>query len=98
VAETVYLTITRQQMLDSRFKAGHRDQPDAQYYGQRSIGYTEFKISSVQMGGHWHAIVVLADGTRVEIDEDRDESELVRQRRRKHRLPVVPAGKPITSG
>jgi hypothetical protein len=72
VAETVYLTMTRQQLLDVRAKASHRDQPDALYYGQRIIGYHEFMTGSVHFGGHWHAIVVLADGTRVEIDEVRD--------------------------
>ena len=64
--------MTRQQMLDSRAKAGHRDQPDALYYGQRSIVYNEFKAGSLQLGVLLHAIVVLADGTRVEIDEDRN--------------------------
>jgi len=36
------------------------------YRGQRIIGYREI------MGGdnHWHAQVVLADGTRVYLDEE----------------------------
>jgi hypothetical protein len=72
VAETAFLTMTRQQLLDIRAKADHRDQAEARYYSHRSISYTEFKIGSLQMGDHWHAIVVLADGTRVEIDEERD--------------------------
>jgi hypothetical protein len=49
------------------------------------------------MGAQWHAIVVLADGTRVEIDEERDEGDCVRQRRRKHRLPGAPAGRSVRS-
>jgi hypothetical protein len=72
MAETVYLSMTRQQMLRLRTKAGHRDQPDVLYYGQRIIGYHEFKTGSLHLGGHWHAIVVLADGARVEVDEERD--------------------------
>jgi hypothetical protein len=72
MAETVYLTMTRQQLLELHAKATNRERPDALYYGQRIIGYHEFKTDSLPMGGHWHAVVVLADGTRVEIDEERD--------------------------
>jgi hypothetical protein len=42
MAETVHLSMTRQQLLDVRARADHRDQPDALYYGQRIIGYHEF--------------------------------------------------------
>ena len=59
-------------MLDIRAKADHRNQPDALYHGQYNIGYHEFKTGSLHLGGHRHAIVVLADGTRVEIDDERD--------------------------
>jgi hypothetical protein len=69
MAETTYLTMTRNQMLDVRWKADNRDQPDALYYGQRIIGYREYKTGGPGTPGHWRAIVVLADGTRVEIDE-----------------------------
>jgi hypothetical protein len=69
MAETTYLTMSREKMLDVRYKADNRDQPDALYYGQRIIGYREFKTGSLHMPGHWRAIVVLADGTRIEIDE-----------------------------
>jgi hypothetical protein len=37
--------MTRQQMLDTRAKADHRNQPDARYDGQRIIGYNEFKAA-----------------------------------------------------
>jgi hypothetical protein len=70
MAETTYLTMTREKMLDVRYKADNRDQPDALYYGQRIIGFREFKTGSLGgESGHWRAIVALADGTRIEIDE-----------------------------
>jgi hypothetical protein len=72
MAETVYLTMARQQMLDVRAKAANRERPESSYCGQLIIGYHEFRTGGVQLGGQRHAIVVLADGTRVEIDEDRD--------------------------
>jgi hypothetical protein len=62
-------------MLDIRANADHRNQPDARYDGQRIIGYSEFTTARLQMGGHWHATVVLADGTRVEIDEIDEERD-----------------------
>jgi hypothetical protein len=58
VAETVYLTMTRQRMLDSRAAAGHRDQPDALSYGQRMIGYHDFKTGNLHMGGQRLANVI----------------------------------------
>jgi hypothetical protein len=64
--------MTRPQVLDIRAKAGHRAQPDGRYYGQRIIGYTEFKAGNVHLGGQWHAIVVLAVDTRVKIVEERE--------------------------
>jgi hypothetical protein len=70
MAETTYLTMTREKMLDVRHKADNREQPDSLCYGQRIIGYRELKTGSLYMGGHWRAIVVLADGTRIEIDEE----------------------------
>jgi hypothetical protein len=69
MSETTYLTMTREEMLDVRWKADHRDQPDALLYGQRIIGFSEFHTGSLGMGGHWRATVVLADGSRIEIDE-----------------------------
>jgi hypothetical protein len=67
--ETVYLT--RTDMLDIRWKADHRDQPGSLYCGQRIIGYSEWKSSSLGMPSHWLGVVVLADGTRLEIVEER---------------------------
>jgi hypothetical protein len=69
MAETTYLTMTREQMLAVRWRADNRDQPDALYYGQRIIGYREFKTGGLGAPGHWRAIVVLADETRIEIAE-----------------------------
>jgi hypothetical protein len=43
MAETTYLTMTREKMLDVRWKADNRDQPDALYYGQRIIDNREFR-------------------------------------------------------
>jgi hypothetical protein len=69
MAETTYITMTREEMLDVRWKADNREQPDALYYGQRIIGYREWKGGDLHTPGHWYAIVVLADGTRIGIDE-----------------------------
>jgi hypothetical protein len=70
MAETTYLTMTREKMLDVRWKADNREQPDALYSGQRIIGYSEYHTGSLGGDhGHWRAIVVLADGTRIEIGE-----------------------------
>jgi hypothetical protein len=82
MAETVYLTMSRQHMLDIRAKADLSGQPNALYYGQRIIGYHEFTTGSGRRGGHWHATVVLADGTRVVIDEDPDEVRSIPPRHR----------------
>jgi hypothetical protein len=71
MSDTIHEAMTRDDMLDVRWKADNRDQPESLYHGQRIIGYSEFHTGSLGMGGHWRAIVVLADGTRIEIDEER---------------------------
>jgi hypothetical protein len=73
VAESFYLTKTRDQMLDVRYKADNREQPDGLFQGQRIIGFREWKSGSLGgEPGQWCAIVVLADGTRVWRDEGRE--------------------------
>jgi hypothetical protein len=67
--ETIYLTRTRDEMLDIRAKADTCDQPGSLYRGQRIAGYREWKTGSDYTPGFWRAVVVLADGMRVEIDE-----------------------------
>jgi hypothetical protein len=67
--ETIYLTRTRDEMLDIRAKADTCDRAGSLYRGQRIVGYREWKIGSVHTLGFWRAVVVLADGMRVEIDE-----------------------------
>jgi hypothetical protein len=69
VEETIYLTRTRDEMLNIRAKADTRDQAGSLYRGQRIVGYREWRIGSVYTPGFWRAVVVLADGMRVEIDE-----------------------------
>jgi hypothetical protein len=60
---TVYLS--RDKMLDVRESADNGEQPWALYEEPRIIGYRESR------GGdhHWHAQLVLADGTRVFLGE-----------------------------
>ncbi len=59
------VTVTRKQMLAVRELAEKRMLPTSLFWGERIIGYRESK------GGdhHWHAQVVLANGTRVFLDE-----------------------------
>ena len=67
--ESIYFTMTRDEMLDIRAKAATFYQPSSLFRGQRIAGYREWKIGSVYMPGFWRAVVVLADGLRIEIDE-----------------------------
>ena len=67
--ESIYFTMTRDDMLDIRAKAETFYQPNALFRGQRIAGYREWKTSSIYTSGFWRAVVVLADGLRVEIDE-----------------------------
>jgi hypothetical protein len=67
--ESIYFTMTRDEMLDIRAKAETFYQPNSLFRGQRIAGYREWKISSIYTSGFWRAVVVLADGLRVEIDE-----------------------------
>jgi hypothetical protein len=67
--ETIYFTMTRDEMLDIRAKAETFYQPSSLYRGQRIAGYREWKLSSAYTQGFWRAVVVLADGRRIEIDE-----------------------------
>jgi hypothetical protein len=59
------VTVPRKQMLAVRELADKRMLPTSLFWGERIIGYRE------SMGGdsRWHAQVVLADGTRVFLDE-----------------------------
>ena len=41
--ETIYFTMTRDEMLDIRAKAETFDQPSSLYRGQRIVGYREWK-------------------------------------------------------
>jgi hypothetical protein len=62
--------MTREKMLELRWKAAHSDQPGALYHGQRIIGYGEWKGGSLHMPSPWHVVVALADGSRIGIDEE----------------------------
>jgi hypothetical protein len=68
--EEVYMT--HQEMLDLRDKADTRDQPGSLYRGQRIVGWSMWKTGTLGTYGLWRAVIVLADGTRLEIVEDRD--------------------------
>jgi hypothetical protein len=63
------VTMTRHDMLAIRWKADHREQPDARYHGQRISGYSEWKAPDSGSGGVWRAVLVLADGERLELVE-----------------------------
>jgi hypothetical protein len=67
--EAIYFTMTREEMLAIRMKAETFYQPSSLFRGQRIAGYREWKISSVYTPGFWRAVLVLADGMRIEIDE-----------------------------
>jgi hypothetical protein len=67
--ETIYFTMTRDEMLHIRAKAETFHQPGSLYRGQRIAGYREWKIGCASAPGFWRAVVVLADGMRIEIDE-----------------------------
>ncbi len=59
--------MSRDKMLDVRENADNGDQPCALYEGQRIIGYREWKGGTLYMPGAWCAVLVLADGTRLQI-------------------------------
>jgi hypothetical protein len=67
--ESLYFTMTRDEMLDIRAKAETFYQSSSLFKGQRIAGYREWKIGSGYTAGFWRAVVVLADGMRIEIDE-----------------------------
>jgi hypothetical protein len=66
---TIRETMTHEQMLELQWKADNRDQPDSLYPGQRIVGSRMWRGGSLYMPGPWNAVVMLADGTRVEIVE-----------------------------
>jgi hypothetical protein len=61
--------MTRHDMLAIRWKADHREQPDARYHGQRITGYSEWKTQDSKESSGWRAVLVLADGERLELVE-----------------------------
>ena len=63
------VTMTRHDMLAIRWKADHRENPGALYHGQPITGYSEWKTQDRISGGDWHAVLVLADGERLELVE-----------------------------
>jgi hypothetical protein len=68
--ETLYLTF--QEIQDIRWKADHRDQPGVLYRGQRILGYREWMVGDVYSGAFWRAACLLADGTWLDLEEQRD--------------------------
>ena len=67
--DSIYYTMSRDEMLAIRAKAETFHRPGSLYRGQRIAGYREWKRSSGYTPGFWRAVVVLADGLRIEIDE-----------------------------
>jgi hypothetical protein len=67
--DTIYFTMSRDEMLDIRAKAETFYLPSSLVRGQRIAGYREWKTSNDYTPGFWRAVVVLADGMRIEIDE-----------------------------
>jgi hypothetical protein len=63
------VAMTRHGMLSVRWKADHREQPGTLYHGKPIIGYSEWKTQDSSSGGVWRAVVVLADGERLELVE-----------------------------
>jgi hypothetical protein len=62
------VTMTRHDMLAIRWKADHREQPSARYQGKPIVGYSEWKAQD-SISGVWRAVLVLADGERLELVE-----------------------------
>jgi hypothetical protein len=60
------ITMTRKEMLAVRELADKRMLPTSLYWGERITGYREWMGTDPR---RWHAQVVLADGTRVFLDE-----------------------------
>jgi hypothetical protein len=63
------VTMTRHDMLAIRWKADHREQPGAHYHGQRITSYSEWKTKDTVSNGDWRAVLVLANGERLELVE-----------------------------
>ena len=63
------VTMTRHDMLAIRWKADHRENPGALYHGQHITGYSEWKTQDSISGGDGRAMLVLADGERLELVE-----------------------------
>ena len=63
------VTMTRHDMLAIRWKADHREQSGALYHGQRITDYSEWKTRDSSSGSDWRAVLVLADGERLELVE-----------------------------
>jgi hypothetical protein len=67
--DTLYLTL--QEILEIRAKADHRDQPGSLFRGQQIVGYREWLEGDVYTGALWRGILLLADGTWLELIEKR---------------------------
>lgn len=63
------IKMTRHDMLAVRWKAIHREQPGATYYGQRITGYSEWKTRDGASSDAWRVMLALSDGSRLELVE-----------------------------
>jgi len=61
--------VSREKMLEARWKADHREQLGSLAWGQRIVSYREWMTGDLYSGGHWMAQLVLGDGTRVLLEE-----------------------------
>jgi hypothetical protein len=65
--DTLYLTL--QEILEIRWKTDHRDQPGSLFRGKRIVGYREWLEGDVYTGVLWRGILLLADGTWLDLEE-----------------------------
>jgi hypothetical protein len=65
MGDLVWDYLTREEMLELRQKAETPDQPGSRFMGEKILLYHEW----IGMDEHWHGVVVLADGTRVVIEQ-----------------------------
>jgi hypothetical protein len=65
MGDLVWQYLSREQMIELQQMAETLDQPEARFMGEQVLTYHEWMGTD----DHWHGVVMLADGTRVVIEQ-----------------------------
>jgi hypothetical protein len=65
MGDLLWHSLTREQMVELQQQAETPDQPGSLFMGEKVLMYHEWMGTD----DHWHGVVMLADGTRVVIEQ-----------------------------